>query len=234
MESTLALCTSKKMQDKKFNATLYDVNDREQILIWPNKLRSAWTFDWTAKKTNFNHCNYPHSWASKLRWLSSLILEAELAKKTSEKLLAEAVKLKSYVRQGVSNSYNVHRREKRMNAQLAEKYRLLCGITKKLKVARHKAAKKSSMKTAYHKKGCKRYRLHLLRNFALSALNWTKNELSSKRKFLSFMKWMLSCRSISMRCRRKKRVIKWIPTRVAITLMKGVHRTPLFSEDWHQ
>ena len=37
-----------------------------------------------------------------------------------------------------------------MNAQLSEKDRLLCGLTKKLQVARHKAAKKSSMKTAYY------------------------------------------------------------------------------------
>ena len=52
--STLALRTSKKMQVKKFIATLYDVND-DQNLIWPNKLRSAWTFEWTTKKPYFNH-----------------------------------------------------------------------------------------------------------------------------------------------------------------------------------
>ena len=90
--------------------------------------------------------------------LSSLRLEAELAKKASEELLAEAEKWKSrYDRecqriQGRYNPHNVRRREKRRDEQLAEKDKLLCGLKKELKVARHHAVKKSSMKAAYYKR----------------------------------------------------------------------------------
>ena len=90
--------------------------------------------------------------------LSSLRLKAELARKTSEELLAEAEQWKSRCDrecqrlQGWYNSHNVCRREKRMDEQLAEKHRLLCGLKKELKVASHQAAKKSTIKAAYYKK----------------------------------------------------------------------------------
>lgn len=73
--------------------------------------------------------------------LSRLRLEAELAKKANAELLVEAGKWKNrYDResqrlQGRYNPHNVRRREKRRDAQLAEKDRLLGGLKKELKVS---------------------------------------------------------------------------------------------------